>query len=326
MRKFKAKKRKNNKLKKIIIVLFLIFLIYEIITSINLKMNIATNNEEFIRKMLNDTNHHQTYEKYNNNLVRKALKILSNFDIKKPTTILKKTFGYNIKTKENKEIAVATKQKTNYIEDPNPTVIDNPKIYIYNTHQSESYSASNFEDYNITPNVMMASYMLKEKLNKINIPTIVETSNINDFLNLNGWDYASSYKASRFYVIDTLNKYKNLDLLIDIHRDSISKEKSTTIINNKKCAKVLFVVGAEHKNYKENLNITTKLNNLIKNKYPNLTRGIIIKKGKGVNGIYNQDLSPKSVLIELGGEDNSIDEVMNTTELLTEIIKEYIGD
>ena len=317
-KRFKAKKRHKFKLFKIIIILVLIILFIQILFNYILKLNIASSNEEFIRKMLNDSNHHMIYEKYNNNLSNKIIKALANIDIKKPTTILTKNFGYKINNDINgKNIAVASdvdekenlKVKTKYIKDPNPTEVKEPRVYIYNTHQLENYSATNFEDYNITPNVLMASYMLKEKLNKNNIPTIVETSNINEFLNLNGWNYASSYKASRFYVLDALSKNNKLDLLIDLHRDAI-----------------LFVVGLEHENYEANLELANKLNSLIKEKYPAISRGVITKQGAGVNGIYNQDLSPKSVLIECGGKENSIDEVMNTTEILTQIIKEYLGD
>ncbi len=334
-KRFKAKKRHKFKLFKIIIILVLIILFIQILFNYILKLNIASSNEEFIRKMLNDSNHHMIYEKYNNNLSNKIIKALANIDIKKPTTILIKNFGYKINNDINgKNIAVASdvdekenlKVKTKYIKDPNPTEVKEPRVYIYNTHQLENYSATNFEDYNITPNVLMASYMLKEKLNKNNIPTIVETSNINEFLNLNGWNYASSYKASRFYVLDALSKNNKLDLLIDLHRDAISKDKSTAQINGKNYAKVLFVVGLEHENYEANLELANKLNSLIKEKYPAISRGVITKQGAGVNGIYNQDLSPKSVLIECGGKENSIDEVMNTTEILTQIIKEYLGD
>ena len=335
-KKFKAKKRKKHKIFKISIIIVIAFLLFQIISSFVLKINIASSNEEFIRKMLDDSNHHMVYEKYNNNLTTKTIKLLANIDIKKPTSILKKTFGYKIDTNvDGKNIAVASDADvdekdldvvTEYISDPNPTEVEKPRIYIYNTHQLENYSATNFEDYNITPNVLMASYMLKEKLNKANIQTIVETSNISDFLNLNGWDYASSYKASRFYIIDTLNKYNNLDLIIDLHRDAISKDKSTVQINEKNYAKIMFVVGLEHDGYESNLELANKLNSLIKEKYPELSRGVITKEGPGVNGIYNQDLSPKSILVELGGKDNSIDEVMNTTEILTQVIKEYLGD
>ena len=99
--------------------------------------------------------------------------------------------------------------------------------------------------------------------------------------------------------MDALSKYKDYKLIIDLHRDSLSKDKSTTIINNKSCAKISFVVGQDHDNYEANLNKTNNINEKVKQKYPNLTRGVLVKGGKGSNGIYNQDLSPNIILIEI---------------------------
>ena len=58
--------------------------------------------------------------------------------------------------------------------------------------------------------------------------------------------------------------------------------------------------------------------------YPGLSRGIYKKEGPGVDGIYNQDISSNSILIELGGVDNNIDEVLNTTEAISNILYYYI--
>ena len=102
---------------------------------------------------------------------------------------------------------------------------------------------------------------------------------------------------------------------------------STTEINGKSYAKTLFIVGLENPSYEENLNITEKLDNMINEKYPTLSRGIYKKKGPGVNGVYNQDFSPNTILIEVGGQDNTIDEVNNTINAISEILIEYIrGD
>ena len=87
---------------------------------------------------------------------------------------------------------------------------------------------------------------------------------------------------------------------------------------------IMFVVGMEHAKYKVNYNLATTLNNLIKKKYPTLTRGVILKSGKNVNGIYNQNLSSNIILIELGGNYNTYDEVNNTIGLITKIIGEYL--
>ena len=215
-------------------------------------------------------------------------------------------------------------KKTKYIENPNPNSATNPKVYIYNSHQLENYRMDNLEEYNITPNVLMASYILKEKLESLGIPTIVEETNMTEFMNSNHWQHQDSYTASRYLIKDTLDKYKNLELLIDLHRDAIKYDASTITFDGKKYAKVLFVVGTEYDSYKDNLALANKFNSLINNKYPNLSRGVITKSGSNVNGVYNQDLNAKMLLLECGGYENSIEEVLNTIEALSEIIKIYL--
>lgn len=330
-KRFVTRKKKKHVILKCIVFLVIIYILYVIITGMFYKLNLASSNQEFIERLLHDSNHHILYEKSGDNLFDRFLLWVSNVDLENPTTMLENTFGYK-KDNENVTFVYHEDSETvdldlnNYIQDPNPVDINNPRVYIYNTHQLEAYSSANFEEYNITPNVMMASYLLKEKLNKLGISTMVETSNITDFLSINGWDYASSYKASRFYMLDAVNKYNSLELLIDLHRDAINKNLSTVEINGKSYAKVLFVVGLDYENYEPNLNLANKLNEMIKLKYPGLSRGVMKKKGSGVNGIYNQDVADHVILIECGGMENSIEEVMNTVDVLSTIIYEYLGD
>ena len=78
--------------------------------------------------------------------------------------------------------------------------------------------------------------------------------------------------------------------------------------------------------FQKNLDFTTKLNSLFDTKYPGLSRGIYKKEGTGVNGIYNQDISENVILIELGGVDNNIDEVLNTINAISDILYTYIGE
>ena len=59
------------------------------------------------------------------------------------------------------------KNISDYIEDPNPTEIKEPIIYLYNSHQLENYNNDDLSIYGITPNVLMASYLLREKLNNL---------------------------------------------------------------------------------------------------------------------------------------------------------------
>lgn len=311
--------------------LFIVCIIIQVFYGIILKNKLTNSNEEFLKLLLNDSNYHRKYLIEYNNIFNKSLRYINNIDIKKPVSILENKFYYqnNITlpvmystNDEDKILNIETSSK--YIKDPNNNMVENPSVYIYNTHQLESYNKKSYTDYDITPNVMMASYILRENLNNKNIGTIVETENITDFLNANGWDYSNSYNASRYYVKDAIKRYSNLKLIIDLHRDAIKKKASTITINNKSYAKVLFVVGLEHKNYKENLETANKLNEIINKKYPKLSRGILKKEGKNVNGIYNQDLNSKIVLIEVGGIENTIGEVMNTSIALSDVIKEYV--
>ena len=75
-----------------------------------------------------------------------------------------------------------------------------------------------------------------------------------------------------------------------------------------------------------NYNLSEKLNNKLKEKNPGITRGILKKGNIGANGIYNQDLNPNIILIEVGGYQNNIDEVNNSLDALSIVIGEYINE
>lgn len=316
MKKFKSKKVKKISIFKLTFFVVLTLFFFNFFTNTLFNFKLANSNQEFIAYMLKDSNHHLLYE--NKFSIIKTIKQIFNIDLSSKG-ILETVFGKEIEEFEDEEIG----NKSEYVYDPNPIQVNEPRVYIYNTHQLESYDNTNYN--NITPNVLMASYLLKEELNKEGIPTIVESSNINEYITQNNLKYYQSYEASRYYVKKTLENNQNLDLIIDLHRDAIEKNASTVTIDNKEYAKILFVVGMEHENYEANLKITNTINNMIKEKYPTLTRGVITKSGKNVNGIYNQDLNPNSILIECGGYKNSMGEIVNTINLLAEIIKEYIN-
>ena len=216
---------------------------------------------------------------------------------------------------ENQEIMPVSKTDVN-------DNIYNPVIYIYNTHQKETYAA---DALNFNPSVLDAAHTLRDYLEEYNIQTYVENNDFYDFLALNNWDFNNLYKVSRFYLEDTMKRYKNIKLYIDLHRDSIKHDLSTAIIDEKAYAKILFVVGISHENYKENLNTAKKLNSIISRK-ANISRGILQKSSANANGIYNQDKSADVILIEVGGYQNKYSEIDNTLKVIAEAIKEYLNE
>lgn len=330
--KMKLKNTSKKRIRKSLFYLIIIYIIFSITFYYSLKNSTKIDNTKFINFLLEGGNSHLLTDHKIIDIMNTSTKFLFNIDIKNPSSILDKgilMYGNNDKVLEishNDDYSNLEELKkiSSYIEDPNPVDIDNPIIYIYNSHQLENYNSTNLDIYGITPNVMMASYLLKEKLNSRGLSTIVESTNMTDFLNLNGWNSSGSYKASRVFILDKKNKYSSLKYFIDIHRDSINKNISTCTIDGKNYAKILFVVGLEHNNYEENLNTASKINELANKYYKGLSRGIYKKEGPGVDGIYNQDISGNSILIEVGGVDNTIDEVLNTTEALSNILYQLI--
>ena len=317
MKKVKLKKKRKFKFR-LIGYIFLVFLGYQLAFNVIMNLKLANTNEDFIKGLLMDSNYHMLYEKKADNLFNKFFSYF--FNINEPVSILENTFHF----KANKV------DTSGYISNPQiekvNQVTSEPLVYIYNSHQSEQYQGDALKGYNITPGVMMASYIFQDKLAKENINTLVMEDNLIDYMNLNNMNFVQSYKASRVFAEPTIKKTPSLKLILDLHRDSVSKDKSTVIINNKSCAKIAFVIGNEYDNYEQNLDMTNKLNNMIKEKYPSLTRGILIKGGSGNNGVYNQDLSPKITVMEMGGPENTIDEVLNTIELLSPIIAEFVNE
>lgn len=322
-KKFHTKKRKKHKLIKILILILVCYFSFESTTYYVLKSQLATSNEEFLQNMLRDSNHYLLYQKSEENVIAKIGKYFMDFDLEKPLSLL------GVPTVEEQK-----KEEMVFQEDPDATFVSNPvektdvssspQVYIYNTHQTESYSMKTLEPYNITPSVMMASYLMKEHFQKEGIETIVEETNISDYMKEQGYQYAESYVASRTFVESILKKYPDLKLIIDLHRDAIPHDSSTITIGEKNYAKVLFIVGMNNPNYQTNLSLAQSFSDLINRSYPKLSRGIMSKSGSNVNGLYNQDLNGNMILLELGANENTIDEVQNTVEAIVPIISAYL--
>ena len=327
----KLKGSSKKRVFKSIICLVIIYLLFSITFYYSLRNSNNVNNTKFINFLLEGGNSHLLEEHKLIDIVNSSTNYLFNIDFKNPSTILnlgifkEKSSSIELEYNDDYSNLEELKKVSSYIEDPNPVDINNPIVYIYNSHQLENYNSTNLDIYGITPNVLMASYLLKEKLNSRGISTIVEDANLTEFLSLNGWDHTNSYKASRIFILDKKNKYSSLKYFIDIHRDSVGRSGTTTNIGGKDYAKILFVVGLEHDNYKDNLKASEEINSIVDKYYPGLSKGILKKEGIGVDGIYNQDISPNSILIEVGGVDNTIDEVLNTVEALSNCLYFYIN-
>lgn len=290
-----------KKKKYIFFILLFILSIYQTYQYLESK-NINLNQKEFVQILLSPNENLSSFQY----LLKKI------FPTKQDAvkTLLKKTYQGKMVESMKKVI----KEKEN----------QDPLIYIYNTHQTEEYTPSTFVEYSVMPTVQMNNYILEEKFEQNGYSTIVEEQNIKTVLNEHKWNYAGSYNASRIFLEQAKKNYPTLKYFIDVHRDSLKKEATTIELNNKSYAKILFIVGLENPNYEQNLSFTEKINNQLNEKYPGLSKGIYKKEGTGVNGVYNQDFSPYTILVEMGGPENTVDEVLNTSLAFSDCFLEVI--
>lgn len=297
-------KPKKRKLKaKFLFFVFLFLLsIYQTFQYL-LKSNIKINDKVLVNLILNDT-----YNKDFSVFDELVDTLKNNYS---PTKLLMTNY-YDLPIKKETTSIVNKEENQDYL------------IYIYNTHQTEEYAANTFLEQQVNPTVMMASYIMEDVFNNNGYKTLVEERRIKDVLNQNNWKYYRSYDASRIYLNDSKNNNPTLKYFIDVHRDSLTKEKTTVTIDNKNYAKIIFLLGLENPNYQENLDFITQINDKINEKYPNLSKGIYQKEGSGVNGVYNQDNSKYTILVEIGGVDNTTDEVLNSTLAFTDCFMEVI--
>ena len=265
--------------------------------------NLTISNKEFTELIINNT---YTYK--DENIVLKAINTI--VDKNNPIKLMNNDYNKYLNTTIEPVITEETL----------------PLIYLYNSHQTEEYKPSTYAEFSVNPTVIMNNYILEDIFNKKGLKTIVEENSIKDILNSNNWNYNYSYKASRQLLEESIIKYPSLKYFIDIHRDSLSRDKTTISIDGKEYAKIIFLIGLENPKYQENLEFTERINNKMNELYPGLSKGIYKKGGPGVNGVYNQDFSPYTILIEIGGYENTTNEVLNTSIAFSKCFMEVINE
>jgi stage II sporulation protein P len=206
---------------------------------------------------------------------------------------------------------------------------DVPKVYIYHTHNRESWKnvarnakGSSVDDPEI--NITLVGGHLGEMLNKAGIRSLVETTDFAERLRVQKLGFSQSYAESRKAISKAKKANPSLAYFFDIHRDADVPRKNTTVaIKGKNYARILFVIGTAHPNHAANQKLAEELNKRLNKKYPGLSRGVISKSAHQGNGEYNQSLSPGSLLLEIGGANNTLEESRLAAEAFADVFSAY---
>ncbi len=124
-----------------------------------------------------------------------------------------------------------------------------------------------------------------------------------------------AYEKARPVLEELLVDNPQLDIVIDLHRDGVLRAVTTTTMNGVESGKILIVIGTRHPGWESNLSFALRLQQELELVAPGLSRGI-----RRQNYGYNQDLHPNSVLIEVGGHENTLEEASRTIPYLAEAL------
>ncbi|MEJ6951124.1 stage II sporulation protein P [Natronospora cellulosivora (SeqCode)] len=235
------------------------------------------------------------------------------------------------KITETKEIEESIeKQERDYI-----STAKQPVIAIYHSHTAETYiDDPRIQDANgrVLPgnigNVGKVGMELSRILSEEYGFKVIHTTKVHDEV------YSRSYYNSRNTVKELLEKHSQIDLILDIHRDSIRnyiEGTYTTNINDERVARIMIIVtneafsfdqfddvAFERSNWQQNLNLANSMADQMEFMYPGLLQRITVRDTTANR--YNQDLHPHSLLLEIGDYNNTTQEAIRSARYLAEVI------
>ncbi|GAE27591.1 stage II sporulation protein P [Halalkalibacter wakoensis JCM 9140] len=174
-------------------------------------------------------------------------------------------------------------------------------------------------------NITKVGKHLSEQLEGYNIKNMHDTTDVMEILEKQKLEFQQAYEISGENIQQALGTHNSLRMFFDIHRDTKPRIVTTTTINNQEVAKLLFTVSTNHDNYAENLRFAMLLHERLEEKFPGVSRGVE-ERDSYFDSTYNQDLFGQSVLIEVGGIENSMEEANRTVEFLAEAIHDILSE
>ena len=187
----------------------------------------------------------------------------------------------------------------------------NKKIAIYSSHGAESYiKGDGTESKDPGGGILDVADALQKSLEKkgINVIRSREPHTPHD---------AGAYQRSRRTAEEAIKE--NPDAIIDVHRDAVPEEEYLEEVEGKKRVQIQLVVGRQNQNMANNRQFAEGLKKQADKNYPGLIKGIFMARGN-----YNQDMSPRAVLIEVGSHTNDKELAEESVQLFSEVVNDYL--
>ena len=200
----------------------------------------------------------------------------------------------------------------------------NPQVLIYHTHSQEAY-ADAVDD---SGSVLGVGEHLAQILR--------DTYGINVLHHMGEYDVDSrddAYTKAAVGLEQVLSENPDIEVVIDLHRDGVPDTVHlATNINGRPTAQIMFFNGLSrttagtisylpNENLSTNLAFSFQMQLAAEEYYPDFSRAIYLKGYR-----YNMHYCPKSLLVEVGAQTNSVEEAMNAMDPLADILAKVILD
>lgn len=198
---------------------------------------------------------------------------------------------------------------------------DAPQILIYHTHSQEAFADS------VPGDVNTGIVGVGECLTKI----LTEQYGYRVLHNTGQYDVETrdnAYSRALPAVEQILAENPSIQVIIDLHRDEVAEEtKLVTDIQGRPTARFMFFNGLSrtrktgdidylaNENQEANLAFSFQMQLKAAEYYPGLTRRIYLKGYR-----YNMHLRPRTLLVELGAQNNTVEEAINACDPLAHIL------
>ena len=213
-----------------------------------------------------------------------------------------------------------------------------PQVLIMHTHATEDYRLSaglwfapgdGARSTDRSINMCAVGRVMADTLNAAGICTLHDET-LNDYPS-----YTGSYANSRAVVQQYLAQYPSIKVVLDVHRDAIERENGTRCapvctIDGRQAAQVMIICGCDNgttvrlPGWRQNLRFAAAWERSMEKMYPGFTRPVLFSYR-----FYNQDLTTGSLLIEIGGHGNNLNEALYAGQLaangLIQTIKNAAG-
>lgn len=204
-----------------------------------------------------------------------------------------------------------------------------PKILIYHTHSQEEFADSVAGD--ASTSVVGVGEHLAQILRDTYGYQVLHRTDTFDLVD-GRLERSKAYNYAEPVLQQVLAENPSIEVVIDLHRDGVDESKHlVTEIDGKPTAKVMFFNGLSRTSMNgpidslpnpyigDNLAFSFQLEYLAKQCYPDFTRCIYLKGYR-----YNLHVRPKSILLEVGAQTNTVEEAMNAMEPFAKVLNSVL--